>query len=363
MDDGVFMCMNFTDDCATTLPKVSVALPNLNNRRFLTERLDSIVNQTLIDWELIIVDSYSDDGAWELIQEYAAHDRRFRISQAPRDGIYPNLNRCIAQAGGNYVYIATSDDTMSPNCLEKMVNALDLHSECSICHTCLTAIDEHGSEIADFAELLRPAQFYGELMKKSHIRYAPYDGILHCALYTVYTSLTQLLIRRSVFEQIGLFRDDWGSESDFEWGMRASLVYNVVHIPETLATWRIHSQQATQNESQDSSAKRQRLCQMIQAAVSIIHHEQPEYYRKKMRLRRLLFPYRRQQFLFGMKERYTKVRKIGFLLRFLFISPYAVKDFINLRFLGYLPYTNDLTYIRQELHRLRLEQSIIVLDE
>jgi hypothetical protein len=200
-------------------------------------------------------------------------------------------------------------------------------------------------------------------MKKSHIRYAPNDGIMHCALYTVYTSLTQLLIRRSVFEQIGLFRDDWGPESDFEWGMRVSLIYNVVHIPETLATWRIHSQQATQNESQDSSAKRQRLCQMVQAALSSLHHELPEHYHQKMRLHRLLFPYRRQQFLFGMKERYTKVRKIGFLLRFLFISPYAVKDFITLRFLGDLPYTNDLTYIRQELHRLRLEQSIIVLDE
>ena len=73
-------------------PQVSVVMPNLNNRRFLPERLDSIVNQTLTDWEAIIVDSYSDDGAWELIQAYAARDRRFRIAQAPRDGIYPNLN-------------------------------------------------------------------------------------------------------------------------------------------------------------------------------------------------------------------------------------------------------------------------------
>ena len=54
-------------------------MPNLNNFQFLAERFDSILNQTMDNWELIVVDGYSDDGAWELIQEYAARDDR--ISQ------------------------------------------------------------------------------------------------------------------------------------------------------------------------------------------------------------------------------------------------------------------------------------------
>ena len=105
---------------------------------------------------------------------------------------------------------------MSPNCLEKMVAALDAHSECDICHTCLKVIDEQGKELPNFWQQLLPAQFYGDLMYKFHIRYAPYDGILHCALYTVYTSLTQLLIRRSVFAKVGKFRTEWGPEGDFD---------------------------------------------------------------------------------------------------------------------------------------------------
>ena len=68
----------------TNTPKVSVLLPNLNNRRFLKERIQTVLDQTFTDWELVIVDSYSDDGAWELIQEFATKEPRMQISQAPR---------------------------------------------------------------------------------------------------------------------------------------------------------------------------------------------------------------------------------------------------------------------------------------
>ncbi len=187
-------------------PKVSVVMPNLNYRHYLDERIQSVLNQTLTDFEYIIVDSYSDDGAWELIQEYAEKDSRLLISQAPRGIYWTCWNMCIQQARGEYIYIATSDDTMMPDCLEKMVAALDAHPECGICHCCLKAIDEKGEEILGWWYEMPAPQFYGELMNKLHIRLAPYDGILHCAFGSIYLSMTQLLIRRKVFEQVGLFR-------------------------------------------------------------------------------------------------------------------------------------------------------------
>lgn len=363
MDDGVFIAMNFIDNCGTTLPNVSILLPNLNTRPFLVERLDSILGQTLQNWELIVVDSYSDDGAWELLQEYATRDSRFRLSQAPRDGIYPNLNRCITRARGAYIYIATGDDTMSPDCLETMVTALDAHPDCGICHTCLHVIDAEGKEIPNFIHKLRPALFYGELLQKPHIRFAPYDGILHCALHTVYTSLTQLLIRHSVFDTIGPFRAEWGAEGDFEWEMRAALRYNVLHIPYTGATWRIHDKQATRLSDRESSAKTERSCRMITAALSGLEDEQPENYPRNLRQERLLFPYRRQYLISGMQERHSFVQKLGFLLRCLFISPKAVRDFLRLRFCRNIRYIDDLTYIRTEIRRLGLEHCVQTLEE
>src|SRR5688572_20016405 len=102
-------------------PRVSICLPNLNTRRYLPERIETIVGQTYPDWELIVSDNYSDDGAWEFFEALASKDPRVDAAQAPRQGLYANWNRCIERARGEFVYIATSDDTMAPDCLEKMV--------------------------------------------------------------------------------------------------------------------------------------------------------------------------------------------------------------------------------------------------
>ena len=97
------------------LPMVSILLPNLNNREYLPARFHSILNQTLTDWELIVIDGYSDDGAWGLIQECAKSESRMIVTQSPRKGIYAGINECLSRASGEYVYIATSDDTMAPH--------------------------------------------------------------------------------------------------------------------------------------------------------------------------------------------------------------------------------------------------------
>lgn len=344
----------------TIVPKVSIPLPTLNTRRFLEERVQTILNQTFTDWEVIVVDGYSDDGTWELIKNFANKDSRIRILQVHREGIYAGINNCLKLARGEYIYIATSDDTMTPDCLEKMVAALETHPECDICHCCLKLIDENGNETPNKWPDSRPGQFYGELMTKPHIRMAPYDGILHCVLYTVYSSLTQLLIRRSLFDKIGLFRTDWGSIGDFEWGMRASLVCNTFHLPKTLATWRRHPEQATANFILESSAAHASFCRMIKASLPILQRYNPDFF-KKLAIRRLLIPYRRKQLLLGLRERREKLKKVLFLLRFLFVSPSCVGEFICIRFFGILPRPDDFIYIRGELKRLGLEHNIKVL--
>lgn len=224
-------------------------MPHLNSMPFTRERMDSIVQQSLGDWELIIVDSKSNDGSRELLEEYARADSRIKISEGPRDGIYTNLNRAIELAAGKYVYVATSDDTMRSDCLQRMVDALERNPECGIAHCCLQLIDEHGDPSTSNWEKWSAQQYFGEWIHQYHVRRAPHDGILHLGFYTVYSSLTQLLIRRTIFEEYGLFGTDCTPHSDFEWGMRVSLNENIVHVPLKLATWRRHRQQATTNET------------------------------------------------------------------------------------------------------------------
>jgi len=228
-------------------PQVSICVPNLNTRPYLPERFETIFNQTLQDWELIVYDSFSNDGAWEYIRELAVREPRTRISQGPRDGIYPGWNVCIRQARGEYIYIATSDDTMAPDCLEKLVAALTLSSQCGLAHCRLVVIDEAGQPRSE--DNWPHGTAFGvsapELLQQAHIRYAPLDGVLHLTGQSVYLSITGLLIRRTLFSKVGNFRSDWGSSGDINWAMRAGLVANTVHVPDTWASWRRHASQAT----------------------------------------------------------------------------------------------------------------------
>jgi len=250
------------------MPKVSICVPNLNTRPFLEERFETIFKQTFQDWELIVVDNYSEDGAWEFLQEQASREKRMCLSQAPREGLYANWNNCIRQARGEYVYIATSDDTMAPDCLEKLVAALDAHPECEMAHCSLKEIDEQGRDIGDWWFTSSTfANSAPDMLRRRHIRRAPLDGVLHMGAKSVYISITQLLIRRTLFERVGGFESRWGSIGDFNWNMRAALVASTVHVPDTWGGWRTHSGQATAKVDENTTEHRRLKEEMIENAM------------------------------------------------------------------------------------------------
>jgi glycosyltransferase involved in cell wall biosynthesis len=292
-------------------PKVSICVPNLNTQPYLPERFETIFSQTFEDWELIVYDSYSDDGSWEYIQELAAREPRMRISQTPRKGIYAGFNDCIRQGRGEYVYIATSDDSMVPACLERMVAALEEHPECGLCQCGLEIIDEKSRPHAslhwqDFAF----GRFAPEWLKKRHIRRAPLDGLLHCALQTIYTSVTQLLIRRRVFDRVGLFESRWGAMGDFEWGMRVGLLEDCVFLPDILATWRAHFQQAT--GATESVASRRGMLAMSKVAFARARQVSAQAL-SHLNEKSFLQFYKQQIVNFGLRESRSRRSKIQFL--------------------------------------------------
>ena len=249
-------------------PLVSVCLPNLNTFPYLEERVATIFAQTYDNWELVVSDNFSDDGAWPFFEKLARRDARVRISQAPREGLYPNWNNCIRAAQGEYVYIATSDDTMATDCLEKLVGAMESHPECDLAHCQIRRIDQQG-RVKD--EGVSPKSLFalssGDLLFQRHIRRAPFDGLLHMLGPIVYFSITQLLIRRSLFSKIGFFESRWGSLGDFNWEMRAGLVSNTIHVPDTWGGFRVHPSQATARVNFTSPEFFTKLEEMIDDAL------------------------------------------------------------------------------------------------
>lgn len=320
-----------------SMPRISVCLPNLNTRPFLEERVATIFAQTFTDWELIVSDSYSKDGSWEFFQELAARDPRVLISQEP-PGLYENWNHCIRHARGEYIYFATSDDTMAPNCLERLMRALDEHPDCDLAHCPLRIVGENGQPLPDVQEWWSHRSLFarssGSLRERSHIRRAPFDGLLLLGGETVYNSITELMIRRSLFDRIGFFEPRWGSIGDFNWAMRASLVANTVHVPDTWGGWRMHSNQATAGLRLLSPEHASKIDEMIDHAIE---RSQP-FLAAKVGLA-LTTRWRDdardiREFLRERRKRTTWLSRQRFLFERLLTGSRAARQFLKDRFTG-----------------------------
>jgi len=310
--------------------KVSILLPNLNNRPYLERRIQSILDQTLDEWELIVMDGYSQDGAWEFFQACAAAEPRIRIYQSAEKGIYNNINRCLELAVGDNIYIATSDDTMTRETLEKMTKALEENPECDIAHCKLKIIDEEGNlspeKTWDNFFIIR---YFGEYIDKKHIRRAPHDGLLHYCGITVYTSLTQLLIRRRLFDRIGPFLVDYGSIADYEWDMRASLVADTVHIPEYLATWRVHRDQATTDDRIIRAKAQGKFLELSDNALRIAVKLKPDL-KKTYRIPKFRGHLEKEYFFLEMKTHTHFLKRLAICLKWLILRPRFAFVWINL---------------------------------
>jgi len=283
---------------------ISILLPNLNNRPFINERLETILEQTFPDWELLVADGYSEDGSWEIIRDFAAREPRMRIRQAPREGIYAALNLLAADARGECVYIAMGDDTMAPRCLEKMLAALERNQDCDICHCNLLFIDERGEPVTSepVYEKQGVSLYFGDLLQKPHRRIAPHDAALYCMVGSVYISFTQLLLRRDLLRRAGPFPTRWKQRGDFAWNMRAAALANTVHVPEALATWRIHPQSASVQGWDEVDLYRS-LARMVRANIPFLKKAAPEVFGR--------IPSRELEYVYRVKHHNKHLRYMG----------------------------------------------------
>ena len=108
------------------MPLVSVVMPVYNSESFVADAIESILRQTLSDFEFFIVDDGSADGSSAIIQEYAQRDRRIRFFQHPENrGEAAARNTGMAHVSGKYVTGMDSDDVSLPRRLEKQAAFLD----------------------------------------------------------------------------------------------------------------------------------------------------------------------------------------------------------------------------------------------
>ena len=101
-------------------PKVSIVIPIFNQEKYLEQCLDSVINQTLKEIEIICVNDGSTDRSLEILEEYAARDPRITIIDKPNAGYGQTMNTGFAAAHGEYIGIGESDDFADPRMFEDL---------------------------------------------------------------------------------------------------------------------------------------------------------------------------------------------------------------------------------------------------
>ena len=105
-------------------PLVSILMPCKNAAPWIAACIESILAQTMNDWELIAVDDRSDDDTASIIAAYAAKDRRVRLLYSGGHGIIPALQKAYAASRGVYITRMDADDLMSPDKIGALVDQI-----------------------------------------------------------------------------------------------------------------------------------------------------------------------------------------------------------------------------------------------
>ena len=113
---------------------VSIITPSLNRADIINETAESIFNQTYPYWEWVIVDDGSTDNSWEILERYAAQDKRVKIFKRNHEpkGACTCRNIAVENSTGTYLIFLDTDDLLAPFCLEQRIKATEEDPECDI---------------------------------------------------------------------------------------------------------------------------------------------------------------------------------------------------------------------------------------
>jgi glycosyltransferase involved in cell wall biosynthesis len=203
-------------------PKVSVIISTFNGERYLLEALNSILNQTFEDFELIIVNDGSTDSTSKILSD-VKDERLVLIENSVNSGIAASQNKAIAIARGEYLALQDHDDISLPERFQLQVDYLDRHPEIALVSSSCWRIDGAGTTI-EFME--RPA---GDMEVK-------WGFLFGCPIFH-----TTVMLRRAVLDEGPAYSEDYAFACDYELLSRVVAKHQVAQMPQPLVSWRVHS--------------------------------------------------------------------------------------------------------------------------
>jgi len=229
---------------APTGPRVSVVIPAYNSEHYLGSTLDSVRDQTMAAWELVIYDDGSTDATVAVAEDYAARDGRIRVGGGPNGGVAAARNRgfALTDPRSEFVIFLDNDDQWEPDALASLVAVLDEHPAYVSAHGLARCIDGDGNPPPgdDLEERMRERV----ALRDGHpVRLGPQDPTTFAALALqnwVVTPGTHL-IRRPVLERVGGFDVETPPADDWDMNVRVARVGDIGYVDRPLLRWRRHA--------------------------------------------------------------------------------------------------------------------------
>lgn len=208
---------------------VSIILPIYNGEKYMKLSIESIINQTYRNWELIIVDDCSTDGTPEIAKSYAYKDNRILYYRNDVNLKLPRgLNRGFSLSKGNYLTWTSDDNLYLPCAIERMVDTLENEKVDFVFATC-DVINEKG----DVVEVIKAPRDF-----KKSILGGNFVGA--CFMYT-----------RKVYETIGDYNPERFLVEDYDYWLRIFSKFDVSNINDTLYQYRWHDGALTSTEKKE----------------------------------------------------------------------------------------------------------------
>ena len=208
-------------------PKISVIVPVYNVEKYIAECLESLINQTLHDIEIVCVDDCSTDGSVDIVRKYAATDPRIRLlTKAKNSGLSETRNVGIANSSAPYMMFCDSDDFFAPDMCEKMLNAVTVNNaDLAICGTrVIYEADEH---------LRQTDEVYFKVSKSGVI------PISDAVVSTYNVSTWNKIYKSDIIKQHNiLFPMGLKFEDEYFWRVYCLWAKNIACIPEHLYNYR-----------------------------------------------------------------------------------------------------------------------------
>lgn len=209
-------------------PLVSVLMTSYNREKYIGAAIESVMQSTYQNWELIITDDGSKDSTVAIARSYAAKDDRIKVFINEKNlGDYPNRNKAASHASGKYLKYVDADDYIYPTGLQVLVSMMEANPEAGWGLCSLIQVVEQ-----PYPVLLQPREAY------LHNFFGP--GLFHKAPLSS-------IIRKDVFDKVGGFKP-LRMVGDFEMWHRLALDFPVLLMPDGVVWYREHGEQEVKDK-------------------------------------------------------------------------------------------------------------------